>query len=249
MSGYYPQTDEAHNNGYYQQYTQPPPNNPTTPAPQVYTTTTVITSTPLTPYKRNQWKTFATISSIITLAIGALLTLDHFIAMIVWYAKSVPSFGTINLWLIPSDILIVLISASGVVSTILPNRTLDFQLMFARIYAYGAVFATGFLFVIYLIHTTLGFFTKLYYDASTALIFLICVIPLGVISGIFAFGYLKTLDEEYREDIIRESNRRVTNDPMIGNVPPVSTTVKAVTTNYSDNIGTYNNNNYQPPNL
>ncbi|KAG2389436.1 hypothetical protein C9374_013996 [Naegleria lovaniensis] len=140
-----------------------------------------------------QWKIACTITSIVVTILGGILTLHHFIAMIVWYAKGVNIFGTSNLFLIPMNIIVLLIGVAGVIGVTKSH------LEALRAHAYGCVFGSIFFFFVYMIHQLPSWFSgsansSLYYDGAISLVFYVLNIPIGIIVSVVAQVYMRCLE-------------------------------------------------------
>ena len=117
--------------------------------------------------------------------------------MIVWYAKEVKIFGTSNLFLIPMNIIVVLIGLSGLFGVLKDN------LEALRIHAYGCVFGSIFFFFVYMIHQLPSWFTgfsSLYYDGAISLVFYVLNIPIGIIVSVVAQVYMRCFENAMQSD-------------------------------------------------
>ncbi|EFC46830.1 hypothetical protein NAEGRDRAFT_79015 [Naegleria gruberi] len=164
------------------------------PPPNHYPNPQQTNSTPFNPSVTNfkNWKLACGITSIIITVMGGLLSVHHFIAMIVWYAKQVPLFGTSNLFLIPMDICILLIGVCGIIGVFKQNETA------AKFHAFGVTFGSIFVFFTFFIFSLPSFFagsasSQLYYDGIISLLFYMIDIPVGIIGSIVGHMYLKVL--------------------------------------------------------
>jgi len=115
--------------------------------------------------------------------------------MIVWYAKGLSTFGTINLFMIPVAVLILLIGLLGLIGALVNKEILT------KYHSFGCIFGTVFLFCLFMIYSLPGFFTGasysgLYYDGVTGLLFAIITIPVGAFASISSQMYLKALENE-----------------------------------------------------